>query len=188
MTGDRKPPGDIRNYRRISLLIVGALGVTGATLLWLNSHSGRSLALTYLGEKSAFGFQLFFWGALGATIAASLFLARDKEDNELESLKPTPDPNLLRYPTDIDVHLYCHRILTSACLAVVGSLFLYAGLSYFDVPAELPSPKHRAFFILFAFLIGLYQGNFVTFLHKRFQRILEKSGERDAASGEKRKG
>jgi hypothetical protein len=183
MTVDRKAPGDIRNYHRISLLILGALAVAGAALLWLNSHSGRSLTLTYLGEKVAFGFQLFFWGALGATIAASLFLARDKEDNELESLKPRPDASLLRYPTDIDVHLYGHRILTSACLAVVGSLFLYAGLSYFDVPAELPSPKHRTFFILFAFLIGLYQGNFVTFLNKRFQRILENSADRDPPRG-----
>jgi hypothetical protein len=62
---------------------------------------------------------------------------------------------------------------------VIGALFLYAGLGYFDVPADLPSPKHRAFFILFAFLIGLSQGNFVTFLTKRFQKMLVRS----AASG-----
>jgi hypothetical protein len=64
-------------------------------------------------------------------------------------------------------------------LAVVGALFLYAGLSYFDVPAELVNPKQRAFFILFTFLIGLYQGQFVAFLNKRFQRMLEKSGAKD---------
>lgn len=188
MTVDHKTPGDIRNYRRISLLILGTLAIAGAALLWLNSHSGRLMTETYMGVMSAFGLQLFFWGALGATIAASLFLARDKEDNELESLKPAPDASLLRYPTDIDVHLYGHRILTSACLAVVGALFLYAGLSYFEVPADLPSPKHRAFFILFAFLIGLHQGNFLTFLSKRFQRILEKSGDRDPAPKGKPKG
>ncbi len=171
-----KSIGDGKYYRHISILILLALALAGAMLLWLNSASGRTYILAYLGTKVAFGLQLFFWGALGAAIASSLYLARDKDENEIESVKDAPDLTRLRYPTEIDIHLYGHRIVTSACLAVVGALFLYAGLSYFDVPADLPSPKHRAFFILFAFLVGLYQGNFVTFLHKRFQKILEKSG------------
>jgi len=170
------PIGDVKYYRHISVLILLALTVAGAMLLWLNSSSGRGFMLEFLGNNVAFGLQLFFWGALGASVASSLFLAQDKDQNELESVKAAPDPSRLRYPTEIDVHLYCHRIVTSACLAVVGALFLYAGLSYFDVPAALPNSKHRAFFILFAFLIGLHQGNFVAFLNKRFQKILEKSG------------
>src|SRR3989304_7651980 len=176
MATEPRPIGDVRYYTHISALILLALAVAGAMLLWLNSSTGRTFVLAYLGTKEAFGLQLFFWGALGSAIASSLFLARDKDENEIESVKAAPDLSRLRYPTKIDVHLYGHRIVTSACLAVVGALFLYAGLSYFDVPADLPSPKHRAFFILFAFLIGLYQGNFVAFLHKRFQNILEKSG------------
>ncbi len=176
MAAGLRQVGDSRYYRHISILILLALTSSGAMLLWLNSSSGRTFVLAYLSAKVAFGLQLFFWGALGATIASSLFLARDKDENEMESVKATPDLTRLRYPTEIDVHLYAHRIVTSACLAVVGALFLYAGLSYFDVPADLPSPKHRAFFILFAFLIGLYQGNFIVFLHKRFQKILERSG------------
>jgi len=176
MATEPKLIGDIRYYRHISVLILLALVMAGAMLLCLNSSSGRSFVLAYFGNNAAFGLQLFFWGALGAAIASSLFLARDKDENELESVKTAPDRSRLRYPTEIDVHLYGHRIVTSACLAVVGALFLYAGLSYFDIPAALPNPKHRAFFILFAFLIGLYQGNFVAFLSKRFQKILEKSG------------
>lgn len=176
MTTEPKQVGDVKYYRHISILVFLALVLASAMLLWLNSLSGRSFILAYLDNTAAFGLQLFFWGALGASIASSLFLSRDKDENELESVKSTPDPSRLRYPTEVDVHLYAHRILTSACLAVVGALFLYAAVSYFDVPADLPNPKHRAFFILFAFLIGLYQGNFVAFLSKRFQMILEKSG------------
>ncbi len=167
--------GDIRNYKTISVVIILAVITAGAVLLYMNSYTGRRTVLMYLGPKTTFGLQLFFWGALGAAIASSLFLARDKEENEVESIKENPDLSKLRYPTELDVHLYVHRILTSACLAVIGALFLYAGLSYFDVPADIPNPKHRAFFILFSFLIGLYQGNFVTFLSKRFQKILEES-------------
>jgi hypothetical protein len=174
MTTEAKLIGSARYYRHISVLILLALAGAGAVLLWLNSSSGRSVVLAYFGNNAAFGLQLFFWGALGAATASSLFLARDKDENEIESVKPVPDPSRLRYPDEIDVHLYAHRIVTSACLAVVGALCLYAGVSYFDVPAALPNPKHRAFFALFAFLIGLYQGNFVAFLSKRFQKILEK--------------
>ena len=175
MTAGHRPIGDIKYYKYISMLIIIALASSGVALICLNSSIGQRTVLGYLGPMAAFGLQLFFWGALGAAIASSLFLARDKEENELESLKKEPDLSALRYPTDLDVHLYAHRILTSACLAVIGGLFLYAGLSYFDVPAGLPNPKQRAFFILFAFLIGLYQGNFVAFVSKRFQKILERS-------------
>lgn len=175
MTAEHKPVGDIKYYREISILILIAIAIAGAALLCLNSSVGRETALRYLGPMEAFGLQLFFWGALGAAIASSLFLARDKEENEIESIKEKPDLSVLRYPTSLDAHLYVHRIVTSACLAVIGAVFLYAGLGYFDVPAELPNPKHRAFFILFSFLIGLYQGNFVAYLSKRFQKMLEKS-------------
>ncbi len=175
MTTEPKPVGDIKNYRTISVLIIIALATAGAALLFLNSSLGHQTVLRYLGLQEAFGLQLFFWGALGAAIASSLFLARDKEENEIESVKEKRDLSVLRYPTGLDVHLYLHRILTSACLAVIGALILYAGLSYFDVPAALPNPKHRAFFMLFSFLIGLYQGNFVAFLSKRFEKMLERS-------------
>ncbi|MFI5109355.1 MAG: hypothetical protein ACHP78_10965 [Terriglobales bacterium] len=180
MTTEHKAVGDIKYYRDISILILIAIAAAGAALLCLNSSVGSQTMLRYLGPQAAFGLQLFFWGALGAAIASSLFLANDKEENEIESIKEKPDLSVLRYPTRLDVHLYGHRILTSACLAVIGGLFLYAGLSYFDVPADLPNAKHRAFFILFSFLIGLYQGTFVTFLSKRFEKMLEKRAARAA--------
>lgn len=174
MAIDDRLCGSPKYYRHISFLILVALVGAGAMLLWLNTISGRSLMQAYLGNNVSFGLQLFLWGALGGSIASSLYMAWDKEENELESVKDRPDPSCLRYPNEIDVHLYGHRIMTSACLAVVGGLFLYAGLNYFDVPATL-NPKHRAFFIIFSFLIGLYQGKFLTFLNRRFQKILEKS-------------
>lgn len=58
---------------------------------------------------------------------------------------------------------------------MIGAVLLYAGLSYFSVPEGLPNPKDRAFFVLFSFLIGLYQGNFLVFLSKRFEKMLERS-------------
>jgi hypothetical protein len=178
MTNGTRFAGDIKYYQHISILIIFALAAEVMALVYLNSSVGEQAVLRYLGSKVAFGLQLFFCGAAGATIAGSFFLARDKEENEIESLKEKPDLSVLRYPDHIDVYLYLHRILTSACLAVIGGLFLYAGLSYFDVPADLPSPKHRAFFILWAFLVGLYQGNFVAFLTKRFQKMLVSSATR----------
>ena len=168
--------GDIRNYNRISWILLASFVIELLGLVVLTSGWGSRWILSFTGPKAAFLVQLFFWGAVGASIASSLFLARDKEDNEIESLKPTPDPSKLRYPTDVDVHLYVHRVLTSAALAVVGALFLYAGLSFFDVPQDVSNPKHLAFFILFAFLVGFYQGNFVSFLSERFRKMLERSG------------
>jgi hypothetical protein len=176
MTTTNELTGDPKYYGYISVLILLVLSGACAILLLVNSSFGQAFVLAYVGARTAFCFQLFFWGALGAAIASSLFFAEDKNQNELELAKATPDPSRVRYPNKLDVHLYFHRIVTSACLAVVGAFFLYAGLTYFDVPADLPNPKQRAFFILFAVLVGLYQANFVAFLHKRFQKILEKSG------------
>lgn len=148
----------------------------------------QAFLLVYFGTKTAFCLQPFFWGALGAAVASSLFLAEDKKQNEIELTKVTPDLSRLSYLNKIDVHLYFHRILTSAVLAVVEAFFLYAGLTYFDVPADSPNPKHQAFFIVFAVLVGLYQANFVAFLHKRFQKILEKSGPESSTKRSPHKG
>lgn len=73
--------GDIKNYRSISILIIVALASAGAALLFLNSSVGRGIMVRYFDPMAVFGLQLFFWGALGASIASSLFLARDKEEN-----------------------------------------------------------------------------------------------------------
>src|SRR5712692_8742831 len=132
MTNGPRFAGDIKYYQHICILIIVALAAEVMALIYLNSSIGEQAVLRYLGPKVAFGLQLFFWGAVGSTIAGSLFLARDKEENEIESTKEKPDLVVLRYPDRIDVYLYLHRILTSACLAVIGGLFLYAGLSYFD--------------------------------------------------------
>lgn len=62
MTENRNPIGDIQYYRYISILIFGALCVSGAVLLWLNSTRGRAAVEGALGQKTAFGLQLFFLG------------------------------------------------------------------------------------------------------------------------------
>ena len=117
--------------------------------------------------------QLYFWSALGATIACSLFMKQDKEINELESIKDEPDPTILRYPDPIDVVLYVQRIMTSGFFGVIGATILFAGLGYFDVSADILNFKQKVFFIVFCFLIGMYQGDFITFLNNLSKRLLQ---------------
>ena len=167
--------GDIKYYKPISLLVSGALLLCAVMLLILSLNSVSAYLATQMGEKKAFVIQLFFWAGLGASISSSLFLARDKEDNELESVKEKPDPAALRYPTDLDVVLYAHRIVTSGLLGVIGAAILFAGLGYFDTDVDISNTKQRMFFIVFCFLIGLNQGDFVKYLSQISTRLFQKA-------------
>jgi hypothetical protein len=100
-------------------------------------------------------------------------MSEDKEINEVERVKNNPDPKVLRYPDVIDVSLYLQRIITSGVLGVIGALMLFAGLIFFEAQIEVLSIKHKMFFIVFCFLIGMYQRNFITYLGKMFRRIIE---------------
>src|SRR5271167_1723068 len=95
------PVGSIKNYERISAAIVTAIVGCSSALVLLSSLPGHRIVSRFLGPMPEFGVQLFFWGALGAAISSSIFLARDKEENELESLQEHPDLKKLRYPTKV---------------------------------------------------------------------------------------
>lgn len=72
----------------------------------------------------------FFYGALGATVAGTLFLAKDKDINEIESLKSKPDPLILRHPDRIDKTFYLLRIMTSGVLAIIDTMLILSGFTY----------------------------------------------------------
>lgn len=165
--------GDIKYYKHITALIMISFVVNVSILLILNITSSSQYLESLYGIKKAFVIQLFFWSALGATIACSLFMSEDKEINEVERTKNDPDPKVLRYPDVIDVFLYLQRIITSGILGVIGSLMLFAGLIFFEAQIEVLSIKHKMFFVIFCFLIGMYQGNFIAYLGKMFRRIIE---------------
>jgi hypothetical protein len=94
--------------------------------------------------------------------------------NEVESLKRMPNPEVLRYPNSLDVVLYAQRILFNGVLGVVGGAIVMAGLGYFDVQVSAITEKQRMFFVVFAFLIGVYQNDFLAFLMDLNKKILLK--------------
>lgn len=169
--------GDIKYYKHISVLITVSFLVNITILLIMNISSYSLFLEGLLGIKKTFVIELFFWAALGATIACSLFLSEDKEMNEVESVKENPDPKILRYPDEIDVIQYLHRIITSGILGVIGALMLFSGLFFFEANLEILSIKHRMFFVILCFLIGLYQRNFIAYLGDMFRKILEKQNK-----------
>lgn len=141
----------------------------------LNANPIVKTLAPFFNETKLFLIQLFFWSALGATIACSLFLAQDKEINEKEACKKHPSPDVLRYPTNVDVHLYAQRILTSGFLGLVGAFIILAGLGYFEVPIDSINEKHKIFLIITAFVVGLHQKNFLATLTSLCKKIFEKS-------------
>ncbi|PKN18248.1 MAG: hypothetical protein CVU71_12110 [Deltaproteobacteria bacterium HGW-Deltaproteobacteria-6] len=165
--------GDIKYYKHITALIMVSFVVNISVLLILNITFTSQYLEGLYGIKKTFIIQLFFWSALGATIACSLFMSEDKEINEIERAKHNPDPKILRYPDVIDVFLYLQRIITSGILGVIGASMLFAGLIFFEAQIEILSIKHRMFFVIFCFLIGMYQRHFIAYLGKMFRKIIE---------------
>ena len=164
--------GDPGNYRKIVLLLFTSFAANAAMLFLLNLNSVETWLREQLGAAAGF-VQLFFWGAVGATIACSIFVANDKEVNELEALKEDPDPDVLRYPDSVDVMLYGQRIVSSGFLGVFAAVMLLTGLKYFDAPTELAGQKQELFFVVLAMLIGLYEGRFLTSLNNLSKRVFK---------------
>ena len=165
--------GDIKYYKYITALLIISFVLNMAILLTLNIPSVSKYLVEIFGIKKTFVIELFFWSALGATIACSLFLSEDKEMNEVESAKEKPDPMILRYPDSIDVCLYIQRIIASGILGIIGALMLFAGLVFFEARIDELSIQHRMFIIIFCFLIGMYQRSFITYLGNMFRKIIE---------------
>lgn len=166
-------------YKGIIIVIFLSFATNIGALIAFNVDLTEPWLIQILGRNEAFIFELFFWGALGATISSSLFLSEDKEINELEALKDNPDPAVLRYPDAIDVCLYVQRILTSGLLAVISAVILFAGLGYFEVDINNIATKQQMLFIITAFLVGMYQGNFIVFLSKLSKKMLQ--GRKDGS-------
>jgi len=163
--------GNPENYRWIAAILYTGFGASGIAIVILNMTPVELYLLQVFEPTKLFVLQLYFWATMGATIASYKFFATDKDMNECESQKPNPDPSLLRYPDSFDVILYSQRIVFSGFLGVVGAAILYAGLGYFDAPLETGSLKQNVFFIVFCFLIGVYQNDFLAFLAGLKQRL-----------------
>lgn len=166
---------DLTKYKIISRIILSSFIICFLIILCLNVNYIEGWITSVLGQISSEVFKQFFYGMLGGTIACSLFLTHDKETNEVESLKPDPDPQVLRMPDSIDIKLYVQRIITSGVLAVLGTLIIIAGFSYLEVDYSNGFIlKHKLFFIISSVLIGLFQVKFLGNLEKLFDSFFKK--------------
>jgi hypothetical protein len=172
--GNRVDGSSPKYYVVISIILLFAFVLFGALLIASNCNPVSAWLINYFGAKKAFLIQLYFWGGAGATIATSVYLARDKERNELEAAKEKPDPKELMYPNLADTLLYVQRILSSGFLALFGACLLFAGLGYFDVSVSVMTSKHKVFFIVFSFLIGLFENRFLSSLESLSKKMFKK--------------
>jgi hypothetical protein len=167
---------ELREYKKISTIIFLSFLVNFICILAFNYSRIENIIILNFGRISSEIIKQFFYGAIGATISCSIFLKRDKEINELESLKENPDPSVLRLPDIIDKRLYIQRIITSGILAILGMLLILAGFSYLEVDFSTDFTfKHKLFFAISSLLIGIYQSKFLISVEKIFESIFKSS-------------
>lgn len=160
---------DLNEYKKISSIVFWSFFINIVCIICLNLNAVENLILEYFGEISTEVINQFFYGAIGATISCSIFLAKDKEINECELLNAKPDPKKLRLPDIIDRRLYVQRIITSGILAILGMLLILAGFSYLEVDYSGQFTfKQRLFFTISSLLIGIYQSKFLCSIEKIF--------------------
>lgn len=165
---------DLSEYKKIASIIFWSFLINIICVLALNLKMLESYILEYFGNISSELIKQFFYGAIGATISCSIFLKKDKEMNELESLKENPDPKELRLPDIIDKRLYIQRIITGGILAIMGMLLLLAGFSYLDVDYSGEFTfKQKLFFAISSMLIGIYQSKFLSSIEKIFDGFFQ---------------
>lgn len=92
-----------QNYMRIGYLLFVSLLLWSVALIVLNVVPMQGHLRYWLGEQKPLFLEVYCWAALGGTLAGYKFMADDKDRNELEALKKTPDPQELRYPDSTDV-------------------------------------------------------------------------------------
>jgi hypothetical protein len=167
---------DLKEYKKISNIIFLSFLINILFILALNYSRIENVIIMNFGGISAEIIKQFFYGAIGATISCSIFLKKDKEINELESLKDKPDPAVLRLPDVIDKRLYIQRIITSGILAILGMLLILAGFSYLEVDFSADFTfKHKLFFAISSLMIGIYQSKFLTSVEKIFEGLFKSS-------------
>ena len=176
-------PSGVQYYKYIAIVLFVAFILEVVVLLILHIKLVQASLGEVFDSRALLMIELYFWAALGATVASYKFFADDKEVNEVESLKRRPSREVLRYPNYLDVVLYAQRILFNGVLGVIGGLIVMAGLGYFDVQLSAISEKQRMFFIVFAFLIGVYQNEFLAFLMDLNRKILLKKEPAKEKSG-----
>lgn len=165
---------DLKEYKKISTIIFLSFFINMVFILVLNYSRFENVIVMNFGRISAEIIRQFFYGAIGATISCSIFLKKDKEMNELESLKDNPDPTILRLPDIIDKRLYIQRIITSGILAILGTLLILAGYSYLEVDFSTDFTfKHKLFFAISSLLIGIYQSKFLNSVEKIFEGLFK---------------
>ncbi|TLX73483.1 hypothetical protein E9993_15330 [Labilibacter sediminis] len=162
---------DLSEYKKISKSIFISFIIHAFLILMINFNAVEIWINSQFGQICSELFKQYFYGAIGGTIACSLFLKNDKERNEIESLKDNPDPMELRLPDVIDKRLYIQRIITSGILAVLGALIIIAVFfSYLEVDFKNGFIlKHKMFLIISSLSIGLYQLKFLGSLEKLFE-------------------
>ncbi|HEY5125065.1 MAG TPA: hypothetical protein VIK14_15135 [Ignavibacteria bacterium] len=166
---------DLKNYKKIIRLLYLSFFINSIILVFLNISAIHQCFISIFSEiKAELIIQIFF-GALGSTISCSLYLATDKEINELESKKAKPDPKILREPDEIDISLYIHRIISGSVLAILGSLIILAGLSYFEVNYTNFSIKQKILISASSIMIGLFQHKFLDDIKDVYCNIFNKS-------------
>ena len=176
-------PCEEKYYLHIAVVIGIAFVSILACLVAAYTNQWSAWLLAVFGERNALFVEMYFWAALGATIATYKFFANDKERNELEGLKEAPDPKELRYPNLLDVFLYAYRILISGVLGVIGAVVLLAGLGYFDVSTDAVTTKLRLFLVIVCFLVGMHQNEFLSALANLNRSVLSKLRLADPGSG-----
>jgi hypothetical protein len=177
-------PCEEKYYLHIAVVVGVAFLLILLCLVAAYTNRGSAWLPAELGERNALFVELYFWAALGATIATYKFFANDKERNELEALKEKPDPQELRYPNLLDVFLYAYRILFSGVLGVIGAVVLLAGLGYFDVPTDSVTTKLRLFLVIVCFLVGMHQNEFLSALARLNHSVLSKLRVGEPGSGQ----
>jgi hypothetical protein len=167
-------PLDLKQYMKISTVLFFSFLFNFVILLAVNIKFVEAKLLPFFGQIALEGIKQFFYGALAATISCSLFVAKDKDINELELLKSPPDPSTFRLPDIFDKRMYIQRIICSGILAVLGLVIILAGFSYLEVNYEKAfTAKHKLLFVLSSFLIGLNQSKFLARLEKLFDQFFK---------------
>ena len=160
---------DLTEYKNISKILFWSMGLNVAIVILLHFHLIDEYIIQNFGYILRLSIEQFFYGALAATIACSIFLNKDKETNELEALKSNPDPKELRLPDIIDKRQYIQRIISSGFLAVFGMFITLFAFNYLDINAMLDFTfKQKLLIGISSFMIGLYQSKFLSNIEKFF--------------------
>lgn len=175
-----KPSNSYSNYSGIIAVII--MSFTFFFTILLVSYNGliADWLLKYYSVNFLHFIRVYIFGSIGSTIMCSIFLASDKEQNELESLKSEPDPKVLRYPDKYDCWLYIARILSGGFFGVIAVLFLNTGL--IAVKAEKSNNVNAFLAFILSFLIGCFQFKFINYLDSFAGKVIGKDVKQSSGS------